>query len=226
MDDKDACTIDACDPTTGKITHAPAILDDGDACTADSCDAALGVQHTPLNMDDGDACTTDWCDPAQGVQHTPVAPSVACGACPPNWYASEITKGGCPSGDQYRCELPCSAVLHLCEACPPGYHMTATQASPACGGGASFTCEKHSAAFNTCFECPTGWHKTAQHCDAKCMPCQGTGTDVGVRCEENSKPWFSQCSDLPCPDGWTLTKWSHLDSCPNVPENAVVCSAP
>ena len=36
-DDSNACTIDACDPTTGACTHAPTNCDDNNACTNDSC---------------------------------------------------------------------------------------------------------------------------------------------------------------------------------------------
>ena len=73
-DDGNACTTDACDPSTGAITNTPVNTDDGDACTTDACDPATGtITNTPVNTDDGDACTTDACDPATGtITNTPV----------------------------------------------------------------------------------------------------------------------------------------------------------
>jgi len=74
VDDGNPCTLDACDPLTGVVTHTPVNVDDGNACTIDSCDPATGIHHTPVNVDDGNACTTDACDPTSGViTHTAVS---------------------------------------------------------------------------------------------------------------------------------------------------------
>ncbi len=71
--DNNACTIDACDPTTGVTTYTPVNTNDNNVCTIDACDSSTGtVTHTPISIDDNNACTTDACDPTTGVSHTPV----------------------------------------------------------------------------------------------------------------------------------------------------------
>lgn len=72
VDDKDKCTLDACDPKTGP-THTKVDPDDKDACTTDTCNAKTGPVHTPINPDDDDACTVDSCDAKTGVKHVPLA---------------------------------------------------------------------------------------------------------------------------------------------------------
>ncbi len=72
VDDGNPCTIDACDPVTGDITHLPLHVDDGNPCTQDGCDPVSGVYHIPVNVNDGNACTIDGCDPVSGIYHTPV----------------------------------------------------------------------------------------------------------------------------------------------------------
>ena len=71
--DGNACTVDACNTTTGIATHTNT-TNDGNACTTDVCNTATGVTHTPVNTDDGNACTTDACATSTGaIAHTPVA---------------------------------------------------------------------------------------------------------------------------------------------------------
>ncbi|MFO0613184.1 MAG: RHS repeat-associated core domain-containing protein [Polyangiaceae bacterium] len=87
VDDGNPCTADACDPSTGAITHVPtpgATCSDGNACHATgTCFARSGfavclVGGPPPPVDDGNPCTADTCDPALGVIHTPT-PGVDCG---------------------------------------------------------------------------------------------------------------------------------------------------
>lgn len=67
VDDLDPCTIDACEPSTGIVTHAPVPITDGMLCTIDACDPATGaITHMPVSADDGDACTIETCDPLTG----------------------------------------------------------------------------------------------------------------------------------------------------------------
>ncbi len=74
IDDGNICTTDACNTTTGDITHLPFNVDDGNACTTDGCDSNTGVFHNPVNTDDGDACTTDGCNTLTGaITHIAVA---------------------------------------------------------------------------------------------------------------------------------------------------------
>ncbi len=71
-DDNNVCTIDACDPVTGALTHTPVNIDDANACTTDGCNPVSGVFHTAVNTNDNNACTTDGCNITSGVFHTPV----------------------------------------------------------------------------------------------------------------------------------------------------------
>ena len=74
LDDRNPCTVDACDPSAG-VSHT-SVADgtpcaDGDACNGEeACDGAsacaLGV---PPAIDDGDSCTLDACDPSTGITH-------------------------------------------------------------------------------------------------------------------------------------------------------------
>jgi hypothetical protein len=92
--DGDLCTVDQCDPATGRCLFPPTACDDGNPCTEDICSAAAGCVYvnkpdgdpcsdgslctrddactdgiclgTPLDCDDRDACTFDACDAATG----------------------------------------------------------------------------------------------------------------------------------------------------------------
>jgi hypothetical protein len=55
VDDRNPCTVDACNSTTGVITHLPVAVDDNNPCTADSCEPSVGVRHVPLS---GPCCST------------------------------------------------------------------------------------------------------------------------------------------------------------------------
>lgn len=83
VDDANPCSLDACDPTTGVVTHrflpAGSSCPDQNLCNgAERCNAAGScVPGTPATVDDGDACTIDSCDPLTGVRHED-APSAGC----------------------------------------------------------------------------------------------------------------------------------------------------
>ncbi len=65
-DDGVPCTLDACNPANGAVSHTPndALCDDGVWCNGqETCDAILGCQAgTPPVLDDGNGCTDDSCD--------------------------------------------------------------------------------------------------------------------------------------------------------------------
>ena len=56
VDDNNPCTTDACNPTTGGVTHMPINTDDNNVCTTDGCDPVTGPYHTPNN-----ACCNGKC---------------------------------------------------------------------------------------------------------------------------------------------------------------------
>ena len=70
VDDGNVCTIDACTPITGIISHTQIIPDDHNVCTIDVCDPSIGDVHTLINYSDNNVCTFDDCDPLTGVFHT------------------------------------------------------------------------------------------------------------------------------------------------------------
>jgi len=66
LDDGNGCTVDACDPATGMVSHTPVVVDDGIACTVDACDPATGaVTHAP---DDAACPQPQVCSPVAGCQ--------------------------------------------------------------------------------------------------------------------------------------------------------------
>lgn len=77
FDDKNLCTADSCDPSTG-VAHKPLtdftlICDDGDSCTSgDSCIAGT-CKGQAGDCSDGYDCTLDSCDKDKGCLHTPNA---------------------------------------------------------------------------------------------------------------------------------------------------------
>ena len=78
-DDKNPCTDDSCDPTSGlcKFNNNAAACDDGNACTvSDVCSAGTCASGTGMKCDDGDSCTTDACDKTGTCAHTTI---VGCG---------------------------------------------------------------------------------------------------------------------------------------------------
>jgi hypothetical protein len=72
--DNNACTRDTCDVATGNCVHTPISCSDGNPCTIDTCDPQVGCIHRPKDCDDNNACTTDTCDPTTGnCVHTPIS---------------------------------------------------------------------------------------------------------------------------------------------------------
>ncbi|MCO4762100.1 MAG: hypothetical protein KC502_11385, partial [Myxococcales bacterium] len=72
-DDKNACTVDLCDPLKGCVyTDSLNACTDGDACTiGDSCKKGKCIAGSPQQCDDGNPCTNDSCDPKKGCVQPP-----------------------------------------------------------------------------------------------------------------------------------------------------------
>ena len=109
-DDRDACTDDACDPTSGCL-HTPntAPCDDGQACsTDDRCQAGVCLGVPLQSCDDGNPCTTDACRDDTGCVHTPNALDCDDGdACT---TADTCLAGACAGGPPPDCDdgNPCT----------------------------------------------------------------------------------------------------------------------
>ena len=78
-DDKESCTVDSCDKSTGKCVFngtpmAGAVCDaDGSVCTVgDACKAGKCAAGSAKKCDDSNACTKDGCDTMKGCVHADV----------------------------------------------------------------------------------------------------------------------------------------------------------
>ena len=72
-DDSDACTQEACNPSTGQCeTSNTVTCDDSNACTTESCNPGTGQCETTntTTCDDSNACTTESCNPSSGQCET------------------------------------------------------------------------------------------------------------------------------------------------------------
>jgi hypothetical protein len=133
IDDQIACTTDACDPTTGNVTHTPVntVCEvDGKTCTVATCSATTGCSETPTAnvCDDGATCSTDRCDPtANGadattgcvytLNDTACADAVACTAntCSPTAVASDPTTGCLVVVDNGACDDGVACTSDTCD---------------------------------------------------------------------------------------------------------------
>ncbi len=73
-EDEFDCTIDACDPETGRCAHQPNhdACDDGVECTQELCDPEAGCRNVPRNgRCEAGVCEVGVCDPAEGCGTQP-----------------------------------------------------------------------------------------------------------------------------------------------------------
>ncbi|MSP92856.1 MAG: LamG domain-containing protein [Myxococcales bacterium] len=83
-DDKNTCTADSCDPTTGACQNIGVLFDnaaceDGDLCTkSDTCKAGKCLAGVVVGCDDKNECTKDGCEPSKGCTHVKLADKTAC----------------------------------------------------------------------------------------------------------------------------------------------------
>ncbi len=178
VDDKNACTVDSCDPVRG-VLHTPVDVDDHDVCTTDSCNPANGVTHTPVDTDDGDDCTFDSCDPEAGVTHKKPESVYTCNSsCGAGYHpVSRSPSAQCGGRDalQTFCAPDCGASFYSCDArCPERYHAVSRSPATRCGAeGTLYTfCQKDDeAGFYTCdASCPQGYRKTTSAPSSHCGP--------------------------------------------------------
>jgi hypothetical protein len=139
-DDKNPCTIDTCNSSTGECSHHPVAdgrgCDDGNACTTgDHCGATGVCAGAVVSCDDQNSCTVDSCNVAAGCQHSAASNGTGCG--------SGLV---CITGT---CSAACwigSAVYHLndtqngnpCHVCQPNNSTTGWANAPdntGCGSG-------------------------------------------------------------------------------------------
>lgn len=66
IDDKKICTLDKCDPATGRVTHVVACAAGAQCNAAGVCETADKCKNNPA-VNDGKECTVDTCDSYTGA---------------------------------------------------------------------------------------------------------------------------------------------------------------
>ena len=123
-DDKDVCTDDVCNLTSGVCSHPVNIdgpCDDDDVCTiGEKCgkkdDKAACLPASVTNCDDANACTTDTCDAKTGCLNKAAAEGTDCddGAkCTP---ADKCASGKCVAGKPVECSEKQPCQTNACDA--------------------------------------------------------------------------------------------------------------
>ncbi len=216
-DDKNACTVDACDTKTG-CGHTPAAdastCDDGDTCTVNESCSAGKCTGKALDCNDKNACTKDSCDKVAGCLNS-----------------KDVTDtcdddNSCTSGDV--CKLGvCKGIGKICaddnnpctdEGCAENVCSSTPNAAPCddgnpctqkdvckdskCGGGVPIACDDK----NDC---------TTDACDSVSGLCKSVDNankcDDGSACTSADSCQSGMCVGAPvkCDDGKICT----LDSC-------------
>ncbi len=170
-DDKQACTTDSCDDTTGKCVHIDNKLtcDDGDACTSgDGCGGGKCV-GAAKDCSDGDPCTTDSCDAKTGTcAHAKI---VGCGGCK---TSADCGDGNVCTDDSCDVSTGKCANTNNTKACDGGdvcSYGDVCDGTGSCKTGTSKTCEDG----NVC---------TIDSCDSKTGACSYAHTKDGTTCDD------------------------------------------
>ncbi len=170
-DDKNPCTNDTCDDSTGKCVHTPnqLLCDDGNPCTSgDTCGAGKCV-GAAKSCSDGDPCTADSCDKATGkCTNTAIA---GCGGCKSN---ADCSDGNSCTNDV--CDTKtgkCSAVNNTsaCDSGDPCSFGDVCDGKGSCKAGSGKTCDDG----NSC---------TVDTCDAKTGKCAYNNAKDGATCDD------------------------------------------
>lgn len=182
-DDKDACTIDSCDPGTGCFhLGTGGVCSDGNLCTSGDTCQSTGCTGTPVVCTDGNPCTSDGCQSQTG-------------------FCSFIFLSGPGCEDGNLCTLN-----DICKsgACTPGVLRNCADGDACtidgCIPGAG-TCTYSTAQDGTACEdnslCTFGDACTAGTCHGTAKSC-----DDGQACTSDScSPSSGLCSSSPLPDG-------------------------
>ncbi len=136
-DDKNACTTESCDPSTGCV-YAPVtngtLCNDGDYCTnSDSCQNGACAGSGATSCDDGNPCTADACA-ANKCNSTPSAG--ACNDSDPCTTVDACQQGACVGGTLALCDdaNPCTD-----DTCVANVGCTSSANSATCSDGNACT---------------------------------------------------------------------------------------
>lgn len=172
-DDKNICTKDACDATSGKCSFQPVDgpCDDASACSLnDACKAGVCV-GAALKCDDLNPCTIDSCDAAKGCANTP-ADGNPCEDGDLCTTGETCKNNACQGALQVECKADSSCVTGSCDKVTGKCANTALGDSTPCSDANACTANdacKSGACTGSVLVCDDGSPCT----DDKCDPTQG-----------------------------------------------------
>ncbi len=119
--DDNGCTVDSCDPQTGKCTHKlksqKEVCDDGDPCTKDDvCNHDHLCVGVLANCDDGKVCTIDACDKNTGNCTHIAGSGLSCSDGNGCTLGDACFEGGCLSGKAKLCDDSLSCTDDSCDS--------------------------------------------------------------------------------------------------------------
>jgi hypothetical protein len=198
-DDKNACTLDACDPGTGSCKHEFGTTDgkpcdaDGSICTVgDFCKAGKCETGPQPECNDYNVCTDDKCDPLTGCQY--LARLGDCNTDANLCTLDTCVNKACVKGAAKTCEdgNPCTA-----DGCTPStgectFDGAAEDGKDCATGGdkcvTGATCDQGKCLGGTTVDCDDDNSCTADTCDL-----------VTGLCVHKNEPDASNCDDgNPC----------------------------
>jgi hypothetical protein len=134
-DDRDPCTKDVCDTSTGKCAHPAApdgtACDDATVCNGrEVCASGACVKGTAPTCNDQSACTTDSCDPVAGCRYAPVADGTSCADANLCNGAETCRAGACVQGAAPSCDDRNPCTTDACAAATGCTHVAVADATP------------------------------------------------------------------------------------------------
>ena len=201
-DDGIACTVDACDSSSGSAvcTNTPddAVCDDGVACTDDVCDAISGCVNTPSDgsCTDGQFCNGDeTCDALAGCQ-AGTAPGCDDGVACTDDSCDEVgdqclnvtNDGNCTDGQFCNGDETCDALA----GCQAG-------TAPDCDDGVACTDDSCDEVGDQCLNVTNDGNCTdGQFCngDETCDPFNGCQAGLPPSCEDGVACTEDSCDEV------------------------------
>ena len=187
--DTNACTDDACDPTTGQCLATAKVdgvaCDDGNACSEkDACKAGACKAGDATTCNDGNPCTDDGCDPKNGCTKTPNKATCSDGSC----KLGACAEGTCKLGDKVGCDDGNPCTTDACDTVANKCTYTAAANGSTCGAAGPCTeksvCQSGKCEAGAKIDCDDANACTTDSCDAA-TGCKWVGNSAP--CDDNDK---------------------------------------
>jgi cysteine-rich repeat protein len=208
IDDGIACTVDACDPVTGLVTHGAdaSRCDDRDACTTDECVLGVGCTATfacecrsDADCDDGNPCTDDACGAGGACVNTNHTRS-----CDDGRYCNGADR--CSAGACVHAGDPCAAGGECANVC--------NESAGSCTLPAGTTCRDDG---NPCTDDRCDGAGTCAHPDNTATCDDANACTTGDRCGGGACAGAAiMCTTPPAPacvDPMTLRRYASTGMC-------------